>query len=165
MEILLIVLGSLVLIVVVIALVSGPKLRQKGDAAVDRAKELIGGPWVMLEPKVTGLGTIPPEAGGAQGLGCLAVSADRLAFVTWAPQKEFVLERSAITSVDIAAEDVGSAEKSTIIVSFPFEGAEATASFRMKTDLHDWLDELGYDWGPEGRPAADADADVDDDED
>lgn len=163
MEIALIVVGSLVLIVVIVALVAGPKLKKKGDEATNRAKELIGGDWTLLEPKVTGLGTIPPEAGGAQGLGCLAVSADRLAFVTWAPQKEFTLDRSAITKVDVAAADVGDVEKSTIIVNFPFEDGEATASFRMKSGLHDWLDELGYDWGPDGRPVVD-DAAADDDD-
>ena len=152
-EIVLIVMIVIVLTIIVVAAVAGPRLNKKGDAAAERAKELLGTDWTLFERKVTGLGAVPPEAGGAQGLGCMALSDDRLAFVTWAPQKEFTLERSTITKVDTAAEDAGAVEKTTIIVSFPFEDGEATASFRMRENLHDWLDALGYDWGPEGRPA------------
>jgi hypothetical protein len=131
-------------------------LNKKGDAAIDRAKEMLGGePQVkVIEPKAVGMGTEPAEAGGLLGLGCLAASADKIVFVTWQPQSEFVIERSAITGVETAADDPGSVSKTTIDVHYTrTNGETALARWRFGRDLVDWLNELGYDWGPDGPPA------------
>ena len=107
----------------------------------------------MIEPKANGFGTEPPTAGGLRGMGCLALSDTDLMFVTWAPQKEFRIPRSAITSVDTSADDLAGVQKAMIMVTYTGDdGSEVTASWRL-TDMVEWLTALGYDFGPDGPPA------------
>ena len=167
MNVLLIVLLVVVVVVIIAGLALTPMLNKKGDAAIARARELVGGKDAVkvIEPKATGFGTEPEEAGGLRGMGALAVGPDRLAFVTWAPQKEFTIERSAITKVDTAAEDPTAVQKTMIQLHYASSEGDALAQFRIGRDLGDWLDELGYDWGPEGRPAPADDTAASDDDD
>lgn len=165
MNVALIVLVAVVAIVIIGGLALTPMLNKKGDAAIARARELLGGKDAVkvVEPKATGFGTEPEEAGGLRGMGVLAASAERIAFVTWAPQKEFTIERSAITKVDTAAEDPTAVQKTMIQLTYTGAEGDVTAQFRIGRDLGDWLDELGYDWGPGGRPSPATDADGDGD--
>ena len=76
------------------ALALNPVLNKKGDAAILRCKEALGADAITtIEPKANGFGTEPADAGGLRGMGCLALSATDLMFVTWAPQKEFRIPR------------------------------------------------------------------------
>ncbi len=153
MGIVLAVLVVLVIVVVVAGLALGPSLRKKGDAAVARCKEVLGADQIkLIEPKANGFGTEPATAGGLKGMGCLAMSDSDLMFVTWAPQKEFKLSRSAITSVATSADDLTGVQKAMIMVTYTGDDGEVTASWRL-TDLVEWLTALGYDFGPEGPPA------------
>jgi hypothetical protein len=157
MAVLLIVLVAIVAIVIVAGLALSPMLNKKGDAAIERARELVGGESQVrvIEPKAVGMGTEPAEAGGLLGLGCLCASADKLVFVTWQPRADFVIKRSAITGVETAADDPGAVSKTTIDVHYTRDdGQTALARWRFGRDLVDWLSELGYDWGPDGPPAA-----------
>lgn len=153
-----IVLGILVVVVILLivgGLAFGPSLRKKGDAAVARCKEVLGADQIeVIEPKATGFGTEPTTGGGLKGMGCLALSATDLMFVTWAPQKEFTIARSAITGVTTSADDLTGVQKAMIMVTYTGDGdeGEITASWRL-TDLVEWLTALGYDFGPEGPPA------------
>ena len=89
-------------------------------------------------------------------MGCLALSDSDLMFVTWAPQKEFRVPRSAITSVSTSADDLAGVQKAMIVVAYTGDdGAEVTASWRL-TDIVEWLTALGYDFGPDGPPVAEA---------
>ncbi len=107
MGIVLAVLVVLVIVVVVAGLALGPSLRKKGDAAVARCKEVLGADQIkLIEPKANGFGTEPATAGGLRGMGCLAMNDTELMFVTWAPQKEFRVARSAISSVATSADDL-----------------------------------------------------------
>jgi hypothetical protein len=156
MAVLLIVLVAIVAIVIVAGLALSPMLNKKGDAAIARARELVGGEVnvKVIEPKAVGMGTEPSDAGGLLGLGCLAASDDKIVFVTWQPQAEFVIERSAITGVETAADDPGAVSKTTIDIHYTrSDGEAALARWRFGRDLVDWLNELGYDWGPDGPPA------------
>ena len=167
MNVLLIVLLVVVVVVIIAGLALTPMLNKKGDAAIARARELVGGKDAVkvIEPKATGFGTEPEEAGGLRGMGALAVGPERVAFVTWAPQNEFTIERSAITKVDTAAEDPTTVQKTMIQLHYASSEGDALAQFRIGRDLGDWLDELGYDWGPEGRPAPADDTAASDDDD
>jgi hypothetical protein len=161
MTVVLIVVVAIVVIVIIAGLALSPMLNKKGDVAITRAKVLVGGESAVkvIEPKAVGMGTEPEDAGGLLGMGCLAASADTIAFVTWQPQAEFVIDRSTITGVDTAADDPGSVSKTTIDVHYTRPGGEtALARWRFGRDLVDWLTELGYDWGPDGPPAADEEA-------
>ncbi|MEZ5141442.1 MAG: hypothetical protein R2726_02835 [Acidimicrobiales bacterium] len=164
MNALLIVLLVVVVVVIVAGLALTPMLNKRGDAAIERAHELVGGKDAVkvIEPKATGFGTEPDEAGGLRGMGVLAAGPDQIAFVTWAPQKEFSIDRGAITKVGTAADDPTAVQKTMIQITYtdPSEG-EVLAQFRIGRDLGDWLDELGYDWGPEGRPAPATEDDAD----
>ena len=160
---LLIVLVAVVAVVIVAALAVSPLLNKKGDAAIARAKELLGGGrMVEIEPKANGFGTEPASAGGLRGMGCLAVTETDLAFVTWAPQKEFQIERSAITGVETSADDLAGTQKAMIMVTYTAaDGSSVVASWRVP-DLVLWLTVLGYDFGPEGPPVAAVDDEDDD---
>lgn len=144
-------------IVIVALLVTAPLMKKNEEAAVGRAKELAGGDAAVtiIEARAVGFGTEPEEAGGLRGMGVLAASAESLVFVTWRPQREFVIDRSTVTKVDTSTPDVGDANKAMIEIAHVQGGQPATASFRVP-DPVDWLDELGYDWGPEGKPTAEA---------
>ncbi len=133
------------------ALAFGPMLNKKGDAAVKRCKDELGADNIeIIEPKANGFGTEPPSAGGLRSMGCLALSHTDLMFVTWAPQKEFRIPRSAITSVDTSADDLAGVQKAMITVAYTGDdGSEITASWRL-TDIVEWLTALGYDFGPDG---------------
>lgn len=157
MTVALIVLAAIVVIVVVVGLALAPALNKKGDAATALAKELVGGEANMIEPKAVGMGTEPSEAGGLLGLGCLAASDSTIAFVTFAPQEEFTIDRSKVTRVDVAAEDPTAVAKSTIEVFYRGDGGEeVVARWRFGRDLVEWLDELDYDWGPGGPPSSES---------
>jgi hypothetical protein len=160
MTVLLIVLVAVVAIVIVGGLALSPLLNKKGDAATARAKELVGADRVkVIEPKAVGMGTEPDDAGGLLGLGCLAASDTTIAFVTWQPQAEFVIDRAKVTGVETAADDPSAVQKTTIDVRYTRDdGTEAVARWRFGRDLIDWLNELGYDWGEAGPPAVEAEA-------
>src|SRR5579862_8521550 len=99
MGIVLIVAIVVLAVVAIAALAFGPMLNKKGDAAVARCKEALGADQIrLIEPKANGFGTEPATAGGLRGMGCLAMNDTELMFVTWAPQKEFRVARSAISS-------------------------------------------------------------------
>ena len=166
MDGLLIVLAVVVVIGIVVALALNPVLNKKGDAAILRCKEVLGADAITtIEPKANGFGTEPTDAGGLRGMGCLALSATDLMFVTWAPQKEFRIPRSAITKVDTSADDVAGAQKAMIMVSYATDdGATAVASWRLP-ELVEWLTALDYDFGPDGPPAPVADEPADDEDD
>lgn len=143
---------------VVAAFALNPVLRKRGDAAVEEATKQLGGAdrVRLLEPKAVGFGSEPDEAGGLQGQGALAVSDDALVFVTWAPSKTFRLDRSTIGSVTTSAPDARVDDRAAVIVAFDHpDHPGATVSWRVP-DIARWLDALGYDWGPEGRPDLDA---------
>jgi len=157
MGVVVIVLVVVVVVGIVAALAFAPMLNKKGDAAVARCKEALGADAITeIEPKANGFGTEPPAAGGLRGMGCLALSDSDLMFVTWAPQKEFRVPRSAITSVSTSADDLAGVQKAMIVVAYTGDdGAEVTASWRL-TDIVEWLTALGYDFGPDGPPVAEA---------
>lgn len=149
--------AAVVLAVVVIALlVTAPLMKRAEQAAVDRATELVGGSAEVrrIEHRAVGFGTEPEDAGGLRGMGVLAASADQLVFVTWRPMAEHVIDRATVTTIDTATADVADANKAMIEVTSTIDGHEVVSSFRVPEPV-DWLDELGYDWGPEGRPALD----------
>ena len=160
MGVVVIVLIVVVVVGVVAALAFAPLLNKKGDAAVARCKEALGPEAIrLIEPKANGFGTEPPSAGGLRSMGCLALSDSDLMFVTWAPQKEFRLSRSAITSVDTSADDLAGVQKAMVMVAYTADdGTEVTASWRLP-DIVEWLTALGYDFGPDGPPAAPVDED------
>jgi hypothetical protein len=165
MDGLLIVLAVVVVIGIVLALALNPVLNKKGDAAILRCKDVLGADTITtIEPKANGFGTEPADAGGLRGMGCLALSATDLMFVTWAPQKEFRISRSAFTKVDTSADDLAGAQKAMIMISYATEnGGTAVASWRLP-ELVEWLTALHYDFGPDGPPAPAA-ADTTDDDD
>lgn len=151
-----IVLVVIIVVVLVAALALNPVLRKANERAIARARERLGGRdrIKVIEPKAVGFASEPPEAGGLRGQGCLAVNDTELVFVTTSGQKEFVIPRSAISSVDTSG-DPRSPAKAMISVHYRDpEHGEVTASWRLP-DSPDWLRELGYDWGPEGPPPAD----------
>jgi len=151
-----IILVVVLVLAVIAALALNPVLKKKGDVAIDEARTAVGGrdKVQVIEPKAVGLGTEPDEAGGLRGQGVLAISDEAVAFVTWAPQRTFRIERSAVSSVSTSAPDARSMDKATIEVAFQSAEGPATATFRLP-EVARWLDALGYDWGPEGRPAFD----------
>lgn len=157
MTVVLIVLIAVVAIVVVAGLALSPVLNKKGDVATARAKEILGFDDVkVIEPKAVGMGTEPSEAGGLLGLGCLAASDDKIVFVTWQPIDEFVIDRSKVTKVETATDDPSAVQKTTIEITFTADnGQEAVARYRFGRDLVEWLNVLGYDWGPDGPPVDD----------
>jgi len=165
MNAVLIVLAVIVVIGIIIALALNPLLNKKGDAAILRCKEALGADKILeIEPKANGFGTEPAEAGGLRGMGCLAVTDSDLMFVTWAPQKEFRIARSAITGVDTSTDDIGGTQKAMVMVTYDTDGGtSAVASWRLP-ELTEWLTVLGFDFGPDGPPVPKADeADEDDD--
>jgi hypothetical protein len=145
-------------IAVIASLVLNPILRTRADTAIEDARAALGGREnvVLIEPKAVGHGSEPDEAGGLRGQGVLALGADALVFVTWAPRKTFRLERSAITGVTTSAPDARVMDKATFEVAFTSAEGPATTSFRLP-ELARWLDALGFDWGPEGAPSFDDD--------
>ncbi len=165
MNVVLIVLAVIVVLGIVVALALNPLLNKKGDAAIARCKEVLGaGNVVEIEPKANGFGTEPAEAGGLRGMGCLAVSETDLMFVTWAPQKEFQIKRSAITGVDTSTDDIGGTQKAMVMVTYTTDGGEsAVASWRLP-ELTEWLTVLGFDFGPDGPPAPKDDSAADEDD-
>jgi len=159
MTALLIALAVIIVAGVLALLLTAPMMRRRKDEAVDRAIAEAGGKEVvrLVEAKAVGHGTKPEEAGGLRGAGALASSPETLSFVTWNPQKVFTIAKSSITEVSTQTAQVSDAVKGMVDVTFDGESGPVTASFRMG-DPGDWLDELGYDWGPDGRPVT-----VDDD--
>lgn len=155
----LVIVAAIVVVAIVGALLMGPRLQQKGDEAIARAKQELGGDGKVLEiePKAVGLMTEPPEAGTGGGQGVLAVSADTIVFVTWGKQDVMKIPRSSVTSIECSADDPGAVQKATIIVNFEHEGSPAKGQFRIARDLVSWLTTLGYDWGPGGPPAPPSD--------
>jgi hypothetical protein len=164
MGIVLIVAIVVLAVVAIAALAFGPMLNKKGDAAVARCKEALGADQIrLIEPKANGFGTEPATAGGLRGMGCLAMNDTELMFVTWAPQKEFRVARSAISSVATSADDLTGVQKAMVMVTYAGDGgSEVTASWRL-SDLVEWLTALGYDFGPDGPPTDTSAADDDDD--
>lgn len=159
MNVVVIVLIVIVVVLAVAALAFNPVLQRRADAAITEAQERLGGRdrVRLLEPKAVGFGSDPEEAGGLRGQGVLAASDDTLVFVTWAPRRTHALDRSAITSVSTSAPDARVLDKAALIVGFDDPQHPGTVSWRV-AEIAKWLDVLGYDWGPEGRPALDVDA-------
>ena len=56
-------------------------------------------------------------------MGCLAMNDTELMFVTWAPQKEFRIARSAISSVATSADDLTGVQKAMVMVTYTGDGA------------------------------------------
>lgn len=166
MNAVLIVLVVLAVVIVAGLLLSSPLLNKKQDAAIAHVKAALGaGNVKVIEPKTTGMGSDPEEAGGLRGMGVLAVTDTDLMFSTWAGPKDWRVARSDITSIDTDHADPATAHKLTITVGYAGPDGPATAMFRLGEPVP-WLIELGYDWGPEGPPALeDDDADEDGDED
>jgi hypothetical protein len=158
MTTLIIVLVAVVVVAVVASLVLNPILKKRGDAAIEDARTALGGRdnVTLIEPKAIGHGSEPEEAGGLRGQGVLALSADALVFVTWAPRHTFRLDRSAITGATTSAPDARVMDKATFEITFTSAEGPATTSFRLP-ELARWLDALGFDWGPEGPPSFDDD--------
>jgi hypothetical protein len=156
MSTLIIVLVAVVVLALVASLVLNPYLKRRGDTAIEDARTALGGRErvTLIEPKAVGHGSEPDEAGGLRGQGVLALSADALVFVTWAPRKTFRIDRSAITGVSTSAPDARVMDKATVEVAFTSAEGPATTSFRLP-ELARWLDALGFDWGPEGPPTLD----------
>jgi len=149
-----VILVAIVVVAVLVSLVLNPILRKRGDTAIEDARAALGGRdrVTLIEPKAVGHGSEPDAAGGLRGQGVLALSADELAFVTWAPRRSLVLDRSAITGVTTSAPDARVMDKATIELAFTSAEGPATMSFRLP-ELARWLDALGYDWGAEGAPS------------
>lgn len=140
-------------VVVIALLVTAPLMKKSEVAAVSRAKELAGGDDAVriIEARAVGFGTDPEEAGGLRGMGVLAASTDRLVFVTWRPLADHVIDRATVTGVDCSTANLADASKAMVEVTATVDGEEVTSSFRVPDPI-EWLDELGYDWGPEGKP-------------
>lgn len=155
MQTVLIVLAVVVVLVAVAGIAAGPMMKRSEAAAAARARELVGGEErvARLEPRSVGFGTDPEDAGGLKGMGVLAVSQDALAFVTWRPMQEFRVDRGTVTAVEAATANVVESRKGMVEVHYTEPGKmPAKASFRVPEPA-EWLDALGYDWGPGGRPA------------
>ncbi|MCU0309932.1 MAG: hypothetical protein MUE36_03200 [Acidimicrobiales bacterium] len=148
-----------VVVLVIAALAFNPLLAKRGDAAIAQAREELGGreSVLLLEPKAVGFGSEPEEAGGLRGQGVLALGADAMVFVTWAPRKVFRLPRAAVTSVTTSAADPRTLEKATVLVGFDAPGHDGSSVSWRVPEIARWLDALGYDWGPEGPPDLDED--------
>lgn len=158
---------ALAVVVVVALALMNPSLRKREDAAIAHVKQTLGADRIrVIEPRATGMGTEPEEAGGLRGMGVLAVTDAELMFATWAGPKDWKIARSTITEVDTDNTDPASAHKLTVNVTYQGGEGEATAMFRLGEPVP-WLIELGYDWGPDGPPALDEDDEDDegDDED
>ena len=158
MNVVVIVLIVIVVVLAVAALAFNPILQRRADAAIAEAREALGGRdrVRLVEPKAVGFGSEPEEAGGLRGQGVLAASDDALVFVTWAPRRTHLLSRSVITSVSTSAPDARVLDKAALIVGFDDPQHPGTVSWRV-AEIARWLDVLGYDWGPEGRPDLDVD--------
>jgi len=154
MGVVLIVAIVILAVLAIAALAFGPMLNKKGDAAEARCKEVLGADQIrLIDRKANGFGTEPATAGGLRGMGCLAMNDTDLLFVTWAPQKEFRLARSAVTGVSTSADDLTGVQKAMVMVTYKADdGSEVTASWRL-SDLVEWLTALGYDFGPDGPPS------------
>lgn len=155
-----IVLIVVLVLVVVAALALNPMLQKRGDAAIEEARTQLGGREHvrLIEPKAVGFGSEPEEAGGLRGQGVLAAGDDAVVFVTWAPRKVHRVERRTITNVSTPAPDPRGLDKSTVVVRYDAPGhPDATVQWRVP-EVGRWLDVLGYDWGPEGRPSFDDDS-------
>ena len=128
----LIILIVIVVIVVGVGLALNPLLNKKGDAAIARVKGSLGADRILeIEPKANGFGSEPAEAGGLKGMGCLAVSDTDLMFVTWAPQKEFRIARSAITDIATEADDLTTTQKAMVMVTYTADdGSSVVARWR-----------------------------------
>jgi len=163
MSVPLIILIVVLIIIVGVALALNPLLNKKGDAAIALVKGSLGADRILeIEPKANGFGSEPAEAGGLKGMGCLAVSDTDLMFVTWAPQKEFRIARSAITDIATEADDLATTQKAMVMVTYTTDdGSSAVARWRLP-ELVLWLTVLGYDFGPDGPPVPQSDADGDD---
>jgi hypothetical protein len=158
----LVILIVIVVIVVGVGLALNPLLNKKGDAAIARVKDTLGADRILeIEPKANGFGSEPGEAGGLRGMGCLAVTDTDLMFVTWAPQNEFRIARSAITAVATEAADLSTTQKAMVMVTYTADdGSSVVARWRLP-ELVQWLTVLGYDFGPDGPPAPKSDRDAD----
>ncbi len=152
MTIVLVVLVVVVVAVIVAALVFNPILAKKNDEAIKQAKAQLNGPPLVIEPRVVGFASDPPEAGAPTGQGCLAADAERIVFVTTAGQKQFTVLRSAITEVTTPGDPRSEAKTSLEVLYTDDEHGTVKASWRLPY-ITAWLNELGYDWGPEGPPA------------
>ena len=151
----------IVLVVLAIAVVGAlfafsPMLNKKGDAATARVKEVLGS-YDLFENKAVAMGTEPEEAGGVRGLAVLAVNSESLLAVTWAGTKEWRVSRAAITSIETEAVDPAAVQKALVEIHYDGEDGPAIARFRVPQPV-EWLDVLGYDWGPDGKPETTADA-------
>ncbi len=138
-----IVLLVVAVLVVAVGFALNPILNAKRDAAQDAAISLVGADDVVaVEVRATGYGTDPLEAGGLDGMGCLAASSSLLAFVTWAPHKHFQISRAAITAVAVDPEGASETQKATITVAYSaVDGSPVSASWRLPT-LGEWFKEL-----------------------
>ncbi len=158
MDVVLIVLIVVVAIGIIVALAFNPLVRKANDQAIAKCWERLGRDRIQaIEPRAVGFATDPEDAGGLRGQGCLAVNDQELLFVTTAKQTEFAIPRSAIRSIDPSG-DPRSPVKATLEITYEdSEHGEVKASWRLP-DMPDWLNALGYDWGPEGPPPKDDEA-------
>lgn len=155
MNALVIVLVVVVVLGVIALIAFNPMLKKREEAAVAVMKERFGAnERLVVDLRATAMGTEPEEAGGVRGMSVLAVNTEELLAVTWSGSKQWSVPRSAIIGVDSSATDPEAVQKATVTVTFTTVDGEATASFRVKEPIP-WLNELGYDWGPEGPPAED----------
>lgn len=153
MNILLIVLAVVVVLAIAAALLLNPVIAKKNDEAISTAKGLLDGPPLVIEPRVVGFASDPPEVGAPTGQGCLALDADKIVFVTTAGAKSFVVDRAAVTEVTTPGDPRSDAKTSLEVHYTDAEHGAVKASWRLPF-VTAWLRELGYDWGPEGPPPA-----------
>ncbi len=151
METILIVLLVVVVLAVVAALLLNPVIAKKNDEAIRQAKALLDGPPLVIEPRVVGFASDPPEAGAPTGQGCLALDSETIVFVTTAGQRQFAVSRATITDVSTPGDPRSDAKTSLEVLYTDAEHGAVKASWRL-TEITPWLRELGYDWGPEGPP-------------
>lgn len=164
MNIALIVLAVIVVLAIIAALLLNPVIAKKNDEAIKQAKGLLNGPPLVIEPRVVGFASDPPEAGAPAGQGCLALDSEKIVFVTTAGQKQFTVPRSAITEISTPGDPRSDAKTSLEILYTDAEHGTVKAAWRLPY-ITPWLRELGYDWGPEGPPPEKSDEPALDDDD
>lgn len=147
-----------VVIIAVVVLVSlaatNPMMRKREDAAIKTVKDALG-PVELIEPRTTAMGTEPDDGSGLRGMVCLGLSKSEVMAVAWVGGGTWRVDRTSVTSVDTPADELETAARTTINITYDRPGDdEATAMFRVR-DASDWLTFLGYDWGAEGPPSAD----------
>lgn len=162
MNILLIILGVIIVLAIVVGLATIPMVQKKEDASIKVVKDTLGEDNIIMVDKTTvAMGFDPASASGIKARACLGATKTEVMAVGASTLEEWKIDRSTITKVDCEAPDPTEVAKASIMITYTAASGPVTAKFRLK-DPVPWLTELGYDWGPDGPPVADAGEDDED---